>query len=139
MRKQIRSNNPGVIVVIMENENHKKDVLKAKKDLVRVRQFRDVFIEDDIPYEERRNDANLATSLREVGKSDSLSVHRSRMVHRTRGNRGGTCNRGHEQSTTNETRRRSTKNNTQHRETNANRDNGRYENKQTRDGRQNNN
>ena len=101
VRKQTRSNKPGVIIATIRTEKQKQDILSAKSDLVNVSQYKNVYVEHYIPFEERRNNSNLTTLLREMGKSDRFSVYRGRIVQRTRGGRGSGSN------TTNRERRQS--------------------------------
>ena len=77
----------GVVVLTLTNGIHKSDIMAAKNKLNESERYRDIFIENDIPYEQRVNSANMNTILREIGKSRTLTVHRGRIVnkHHTRG------------------------------------------------------
>lgn len=79
----------GVVILTVANETQKKDILSAKSKLGESHTYRDVFIEIDTPYEQRVNSANMATILREMGKTQNLTVHNGRIVNKqtTRGRR----------------------------------------------------
>lgn len=63
-RKKSHNSKPGVIVVAVNNSDQKRELMKAKRNLKNVHKFKDVYIENDMSYSERRNEANFRTLIR---------------------------------------------------------------------------
>ncbi|CAC5421696.1 unnamed protein product [Mytilus coruscus] len=63
-RKKSHNSKPGVIIAAVSNGDQKRELMKAKRNLKDVHKFKDVFIENDMSYSERRNEANFRTLLR---------------------------------------------------------------------------
>ncbi|CAC5394515.1 unnamed protein product [Mytilus coruscus] len=55
---------PGVIIAAVSNGDQERALMKAKRNLKDVHKFKDVFIENDMSYSERRNEANFRTLIR---------------------------------------------------------------------------
>lgn len=81
-RKQSKNNKPGVVIATVENLQQKKDIFIAKRMLKSSHTYEDVFIENDLPYDQRVHSSNMSTILKEIGKSDSFTLHRGRIVKR---------------------------------------------------------
>ncbi|VDI19919.1 Hypothetical predicted protein [Mytilus galloprovincialis] len=63
-RKKSHNSKPGVIVAAVNNSDQKRELMKAKRNLKNVHKFKDVYIENDMSYSERRNEANFRTLIR---------------------------------------------------------------------------
>ncbi|CAC5399217.1 unnamed protein product [Mytilus coruscus] len=63
-RKKSHNSKPGVIIAAVSNGDQKRELMKAKRNLKDIHTFKDVFIENDLSYSERRNDANFRTLIR---------------------------------------------------------------------------
>lgn len=88
-RKHTRSRKPGVVILTVDDLDNKKDIFASKNKLAQSKQFKDVFIENDTPYEQRVNNANMSKLLHEMG-ARNLTIHKGRIVNRnsTRGSKG---------------------------------------------------
>ncbi|CAG2250065.1 unnamed protein product [Mytilus edulis] len=82
VRKQTYSgsNKPGIVVIGIESLEQKKLVLKSKKVLMNSAKYSRVYIENDIPYEQRINNINNRTILRALGKDNDFVVKSGRIV-----------------------------------------------------------
>ena len=58
IRQKSDGKRPGVIIVSVGGVDHKKEVVKAKRQLKHNRKYSDVFIENDNSYEQRLYEAN---------------------------------------------------------------------------------
>ncbi|CAG2201731.1 unnamed protein product [Mytilus edulis] len=74
------STKPGIVIIGIESLEQKKLVLKSKKVLMNSAKYSRVYIENDIPYEQRINNINNRTILRALGKDNDFVVKSGRIV-----------------------------------------------------------
>ncbi|CAG2224136.1 unnamed protein product [Mytilus edulis] len=77
-KKSMRENKPGVIIVKLERTEDKRRVMEVKRNLKDTRNFRDVFIDHDLPKSQRMLNANLRHIVKTIG-NDKLEIHGSRI------------------------------------------------------------
>ena len=81
-RKQSRNRKPGVIVATCKSDKDVAKVLKNKKDLKNVRQFEQVYVEPDVPLQQRIQNSNLRNIVSVIG-DDKLELRGSRVFTRS--------------------------------------------------------
>ena len=64
-RKDNRGPNPGIVIASVETKEQKEKLMKNKKRLRQTRDYRKVYIEDELSHEARTHKSNMATLLRE--------------------------------------------------------------------------
>ena len=90
---------PGVIVAECHSSDDMWTILKAKTTLKDSRNFREVFIEKDIPAEQRTMEANIRTIVNAIGRNQ-LEMRGARVQltgHRRQGHTSRDTGRGDEQ------------------------------------------
>ena len=82
IRKSVNSdsNKPGIVVVTLENLEQKKLILKSKQVLKHSSRYSNVYIENEIPYEQRINNFNNRTILKALGKDSDFVIKSGRIV-----------------------------------------------------------
>jgi hypothetical protein len=80
VRKPNRGDAPGVIIATLENVEQKVLVLKNKNKLKESTVHKNVYIQEDVPYEKRILSQNMRTLLKELGKDNVLMVKGNRIV-----------------------------------------------------------
>ena len=81
-RKQSRNRKPGVIVATCKSDKDVAKVLKNKKDLKNVRQYEQVYVEPDVPLQQRIQNSNLRNIVSVIGE-DKLELRGSRVFNRS--------------------------------------------------------
>ncbi|XP_071147441.1 uncharacterized protein PF3D7_1120000-like [Mytilus edulis] len=77
-KRSFREGKPGLVIVKFQNAQDKREVMEVKKTLREARNYRDVFIENDLPKAERMLNANLRHIVNTIGK-DKLEIRGSRI------------------------------------------------------------
>ena len=92
-RKQSRNRKPGVIVATCQSERDVGKVLKNKKDLKNNRQYEQVYVEPDVPLQQRIQNSNLRNIVSVIGE-DKLELRGTRVFPRS-ADRSADNNRDH--------------------------------------------
>lgn len=77
-KKSNREGKPGIVIVKFKDSQDKRKVMELKKNLRESRNFREVFIENDLPKTERILNANLRRIVNTIGR-DKLEIRGSRI------------------------------------------------------------
>ena len=77
-RKQSRNRKPGVIVATCQSERDVGKVLKSKRDLKNNRQYEQVYVEPDVPLQQRIQNSNLRNIVSVIGE-DKLEMRGTRV------------------------------------------------------------
>ena len=77
-KKSLREGKPGVVIVKFKNMQEKRKVMEVKKNLKDSRNFREVFIENDLPISERLLNANLRRIVNTIGR-EKLEIRGKRV------------------------------------------------------------
>ena len=77
-KKSNRENRAGIVLVCFDSFEDKRKVMETKRKLRDTRNFKDVFIEHDLPRSQRMLNANLRNIVRTIGK-DKLEIKGSRV------------------------------------------------------------
>ena len=81
VRKKGYGGKEGVVIATIQNIDQKKELLKAKRKLKEITKYADVFIENNMSFSERRNEANLRTLLKVVNSDKhDFTISRGRIV-----------------------------------------------------------
>ena len=86
-KKSFRQDKPGVVIAKLRSIEDKRKVMEKKRELKQSRNYKDIFIENDIPKAQRLMNNNLRNIVKVMG-SDSLEFKGSRIVMKSRGNTG---------------------------------------------------
>ena len=81
-RKQSRNRKPGVIVATCRAERDVEKVLKNKRDLKNSRQYEQVYVEPDVPLQQRIQNSNLRNIVSVIGE-DKLEMRGTRVFPRS--------------------------------------------------------
>lgn len=73
-RKDSHGKKPGVIIASIETFPQKQTLMKSKSALRKIEAYKKVYIENDYCPETRKNDSNLRTILKEIGKEKQYRV-----------------------------------------------------------------
>ena len=74
---------PGVVVATLKDLDQKKSVLKAKGDLKKSTKFDKVFIENDLPLQQRLNNDNNIALLKALGKDKEFTIKSGHVVRKS--------------------------------------------------------
>ncbi|CAG2192965.1 unnamed protein product [Mytilus edulis] len=75
VRKTSRSDDrPGIVVITFATMEHKKGVLKAKRVLKNSTKYSRVYIENDLPLQQRINNNNNRTLLKALGRDNDFMI-----------------------------------------------------------------
>jgi len=81
IRKSNRSDSkPGIVVISFENLVKKKSVLKEKRLLKNSSKYSNVFIENDLPLEQRIINNNNRILLKALGKENDYIIKSGRVL-----------------------------------------------------------
>lgn len=81
VRKTSRSDDkPGIVVITFATMEHKKGVLKAKRVLKNSTKYSRVYIENDLPLQQRINNNNNRTLLKALGRDNDFMIKSGRVV-----------------------------------------------------------
>lgn len=81
VRKKGYGGKEGVVIATIQNIDQKKELLNAKRKLKEITRYADVFIENNMSFSERRNEANLRTLLKVVNSDKhDFTISRGRIV-----------------------------------------------------------
>jgi hypothetical protein len=89
-----RGDRPGIIIATVETKEQKTQLMKAKIALRESRDYRSVYIENDLTVNELQTQSSLRTILRELGRERDYFVTGSRIVHRSEERRSQTSHNG---------------------------------------------
>ena len=81
-RKQSQNDKPGVIIAKFGSQENKKTVMEKKASLKKHPVYKKVYINHDIPHEQRAMESNFHAILKEMG-TDKLTVRGGRIVKKT--------------------------------------------------------
>ena len=81
-RKNSRNRRPGVIVATCRSEQDVTKILKTKKELKNHKQYEQVYVEPDVPLEQRIQKSNFRNIVSVIGE-DKLEVRGSRVFPRS--------------------------------------------------------
>ncbi|CAC5403302.1 unnamed protein product [Mytilus coruscus] len=80
-RKKSHNSKPGVIIAAVSNGDQKRELMKAKRNLKDVHKFKDVYIDNDMSYSKRRNEANFRTLIRALKQDNqAFTMNGGRIV-----------------------------------------------------------
>ena len=80
-RKEARGKQKhGLVIVQLENQEQKREVMRAKGKLKGMTQFKDIYIDDDLSPEQRVSQQNMNMLVREFGREKNLKVVKGKLV-----------------------------------------------------------
>ena len=84
-RKASNGPKPGCVIVTVDSNENKQSVMKNKRRLKDSRKYKDVYIENDMTVEMRKQSANMRTLLKELNCDRNLRVVDGRLMPVQRG------------------------------------------------------
>ncbi|KAK3109159.1 hypothetical protein FSP39_024218 [Pinctada imbricata] len=81
-KKNGTGRNPGIVKVTFETKEQKEKVLKEKQKLKQSKEYRNVYIEEELTREQLNADSNMRTILKEIGKDKTYCVKNGQIKRR---------------------------------------------------------
>ncbi|VDI16797.1 Hypothetical predicted protein [Mytilus galloprovincialis] len=79
-RKEAYGKSTGLVIVEVEDFEHKQQIMKHKKNLKNSEKYKKVYVEHDLPMETRNFQATVRTVLKEIGSQNNYMFAGSRLV-----------------------------------------------------------